>query len=384
MEEMRKQQQQQQQQQQHETHAVLDDEGTIITTASGIIECIPAASADADADATTASQDHPAPNLATTTPLQMRRSKSELILLSPHFGTNLMTDNEKERDPLFYYEVQRVIGTGSMGSVSLVKKRKQTVGGSARKVVRDTIQKQKRHQQCFQLPFGIGGLFRACLDAELRVPHNDEDADEKKEQEAQKDNVIITTSTEWMDSSKGSSLGSTSTASVYEGEEERRRSSTRSSRSRNGGDYLYAMKSIHLNRILDTTFVKELKNEITILKTLDHPQIVRPIETFDCKQQIFIVMEVCTGGDLYSRDPYTEEEAARIISSVLSAVAYLHSNNVAHRDRKCYTRVEKKNAFIINLLPAFVFNYSVVREHGCCVVSNPLSFFFLLLSLVRY
>ena len=183
MEEMRKQQQQQQQQQQqHETHAVLDDEGTIITTASGIIECIPAASADADADATTASQDHPAPNLATTTPLQMRRSKSELILLSPHFGTNLMTDNEKERDPLFYYEVQRVIGTGSMGSVSLVKKRKQTVGGSARKVVRDTIQKQKRHQQCFQLPFGIGGLFRACLDAELRVPHNDEDADEKKEQ----------------------------------------------------------------------------------------------------------------------------------------------------------------------------------------------------------
>jgi serine/threonine protein kinase len=45
-------------------------------------------------------------------------------------------------------------------------------------------------------------------------------------------------------------------------------------------------------------------------------------------------MELCSGGDLYSRDPYTEEQAARIVSSILSAIAYMHSRNIAHRDLK--------------------------------------------------
>jgi len=38
------------------------------------------------------------------------------------------------------------------------------------------------------------------------------------------------------------------------------------------------------------------------------------METYHYKHQIFIVMEHCSGGDLYSRDPYTEEEAAQIES----------------------------------------------------------------------
>ena len=61
---------------------------------------------------------------------------------------------------------------------------------------------------------------------------------------------------------------------------------------------------------------------------------MRAIETFEQRNQIFIVMELCSGGDLYSRDPYKEEEAARIVSSILSAIAYMHSKNVAHRDLK--------------------------------------------------
>mmetsp|Transcript_2717 Transcript_2717/g.3852 ORF Transcript_2717/g.3852 Transcript_2717/m.3852 type:complete len:369 (+) Transcript_2717:108-1214(+) len=47
-----------------------------------------------------------------------------------------------------------------------------------------------------------------------------------------------------------------------------------------------------------------------------------------------MVMELCSGGDLYSRDPYTEEQAARIITCVLSAVSFMHENGVVHRDLK--------------------------------------------------
>lgn len=99
-------------------------------------------------------------------------------------------------------------------------------------------------------------------------------------------------------------------------------------------DMTYAMKSIHLSRVTDKAFVEELRNEVAVLKALDHPHIVRCIETFEHRHQIFIIMESCSGGDLYSRDPYTEDEAARIISSMLSAISYMHQRQIIHRDLK--------------------------------------------------
>ena len=93
-------------------------------------------------------------------------------------------------------------------------------------------------------------------------------------------------------------------------------------------DMTYAMKSIHISRCTDPTFVEELHNEIQILKTLDHPHIEKVIETFEYEAQIFVILELCYGGDLYQRDPYTEDEAARITSSMLSAISYMHSKNM--------------------------------------------------------
>lgn len=72
-------------------------------------------------------------------------------------------------------------------------------------------------------------------------------------------------------------------------------------------------------------------NEVEILKQLDHPNIVKAMETYDYNGRLFLVLELCSGGDLYTRDPYTEDEAARIVTSLLSAVAYLHENNIVHR-----------------------------------------------------
>lgn len=74
--------------------------------------------------------------------------------------------------------------------------------------------------------------------------------------------------------------------------------------------------------------------KVAILKDLDHPNIVKAMETFFFRNQLFIVLELCSGGDLYTRDPYTEQDACRIVRSITSAIAYIHSKRVTHRDLK--------------------------------------------------
>lgn len=72
----------------------------------------------------------------------------------------------------------------------------------------------------------------------------------------------------------------------------------------------YALKSIHMEHVRNEVYRQELKNEIELLKTLDHPNIVKAIETFEYHNHVYILLELCSGGDLYVRDPYTEEQAA--------------------------------------------------------------------------
>lgn len=94
-------------------------------------------------------------------------------------------------------------------------------------------------------------------------------------------------------------------------------------------EHVYALKSIILDRV-SPAFVEELKNEINILGSMDHPNIVKAHEVFLCKnKQIYIVLELCDGGDLYSRSPYTEKQAARIVTKLLSAIRYIQISSLS-------------------------------------------------------
>jgi serine/threonine protein kinase len=210
-----------------------------------------------------------------------------------------------------------------MGSVAKVRKRAGVVGGSARKNVQEAVRKAKKEKDCLKIPV-LGWFLSFFLDGVL-----------KRSDHPTTSSLTSNSSEDWTAISsilrpKGDVLVTSSIKSA-------------SSEISDGTSPVtnvpidlktYAMKSIHLNRVTDATFVTELKNEIAILKKLDHPHIVRAMETFEHRNQIFIVMELCSGGDLYSRDPYTEEAAARIVSSILSALSYMHEHNVAHRDLK--------------------------------------------------
>lgn len=101
-----------------------------------------------------------------------------------------------------------------------------------------------------------------------------------------------------------------------------------------GEERLYALKTLRVGRVTKA-YLRELQNEIRIVSDLDHPGIVKFYQVYyTSDKHIYIVMELCSGGDLYKREPYTEKQACNVVQQILSAVAYMHSRGYVHRDIK--------------------------------------------------
>lgn len=81
-----------------------------------------------------------------------------------------------------------------------------------------------------------------------------------------------------------------------------------------------------------------LKIEVDILRQLDHPSIVKYHEHYDERDHLYILTELLEGPDLLTsvteRGSYSEQDAATAMRQVLSALDYLSSKGVAHRDIK--------------------------------------------------
>ena len=84
--------------------------------------------------------------------------------------------------------------------------------------------------------------------------------------------------------------------------------------------------------------INRMKEEIQILKKLEHENIVKYYGQFENSNQLFIKMEYLKYGTLETwikkNKNISEEEASLIIKEVLSAIAYLHQNQICHRDLK--------------------------------------------------
>jgi len=84
--------------------------------------------------------------------------------------------------------------------------------------------------------------------------------------------------------------------------------------------------------------VERFKQEIEIMKVIDHPHIIKLFETFEDHKNIYFVMELCTGGELFdciiSAGHFTEVDAAVAVQHILRAIFYIHENGISHRDLK--------------------------------------------------
>lgn len=63
----------------------------------------------------------------------------------------------------------------------------------------------------------------------------------------------------------------------------------------------YAVKCLDLGLIRDERGLKALHDEIFIMCQLDHPNIVRLEEVYESDSEIYLIQELCLGGDLFDR-----------------------------------------------------------------------------------
>lgn len=101
----------------------------------------------------------------------------------------------------------------------------------------------------------------------------------------------------------------------------------------------YACKSIAKSKLLDERDVNDLRRESLILQHLTgQPNIVEFHGAYEDNRNVHLVMELCTGGELFDRilkkGSYSEKEAARICREIVNVVHVCHFMGVMHRDLK--------------------------------------------------
>ncbi|XP_063271197.1 serine/threonine-protein kinase DCLK2 isoform X3 [Prinia subflava] len=81
-----------------------------------------------------------------------------------------------------------------------------------------------------------------------------------------------------------------------------------------------------------------IENEVSILRRVKHPNIIMLVEEMDTPTELYLVMELVKGGDLFdaitSSTKYTERDGSAMVYNLASALKYLHGLNIVHRDIK--------------------------------------------------
>ncbi|KRX01612.1 Protein kinase-like domain [Pseudocohnilembus persalinus] len=100
-------------------------------------------------------------------------------------------------------------------------------------------------------------------------------------------------------------------------------------------------KQVRAIKIIPKKAVKNherFKREIDIMRELDHPNIIKLYETFEDTRNIYLVMEMCEGGELFDRildkGNFSELEARQVFKQMIQAINYCHKAGIAHRDLK--------------------------------------------------
>jgi len=81
-----------------------------------------------------------------------------------------------------------------------------------------------------------------------------------------------------------------------------------------------------------------MNREAEIMHSIEHKHIVQLEEIYDTPKNLYLVLELLTGGELFERivekGQYSEKDAANLLREVIEAIDYLHKHKIVHRDMK--------------------------------------------------
>lgn len=99
-----------------------------------------------------------------------------------------------------------------------------------------------------------------------------------------------------------------------------------------------AVKTIHKKNLRSEEERHTFFNEVSVLRSLDHPNILKLYEFYQDDKNFYLITELCSGGELFDRiishGSFTEAMGANYMNQILSVTAYCHDRNVVHRDLK--------------------------------------------------
>ncbi|KAJ3445319.1 protein kinase [Anaeramoeba flamelloides] len=110
----------------------------------------------------------------------------------------------------------------------------------------------------------------------------------------------------------------------------------------------YAIKIISKQKILNQKNSRDrVKKEIAVQKILKHPNILRLFEVYESENNLFLVLEYISGGELFDyivdQKKIEQEEALKFFKQIIYGVEYIHSVSITHRDLKPENLLLDKN-----------------------------------------
>ncbi|XP_031393231.1 CDPK-related kinase 5-like [Punica granatum] len=101
-----------------------------------------------------------------------------------------------------------------------------------------------------------------------------------------------------------------------------------------------AVKVIPKSKMTTAIAIEDVRREVKILRALTgHSNLVKFYDAFEDNDNVYIVMELCEGGELLDRilsrgGKYSEDDAKAVMVQILNVVAFCHLQGVVHRDLK--------------------------------------------------
>ncbi|KAG4911848.1 hypothetical protein JHK82_052443 [Glycine max] len=128
------------------------------------------------------------------------------------------------------------------------------------------------------------------------------------------------------------------------------------------------MKVLDRSTIIKHKMVDQIKREISIMKLVRHPDVVRLHEVLASRTKLYIILEFITGGELFDKIIHhgrlSEADSRRYFQQLIDGVDYCHSKGVYHRDLK------PENLLLDSLgnIKIFDFGLSAFPEQGVSIL----------------